>query len=176
MRFARRFAPKKLFRAFNHEVRLWQKLRHPGVFQGTGMMGSIPVNRYCRQHRKAYFTDGTPKTSEGIPLKKKSDTAPIWICRQVFRYWHCASVVRFDGKREAGCLNCLCDFCPRLMSKHLFRSGSCLTGQGLYMWDGLRDVRIGGSLGKKTARQHIVREVGGRIVFIQLRDERVWYV
>ena len=44
------------------------------------------------------------------------------------------------------------------------------------MWDGLRDVRIGGSLGKKTARQHIVREVGGRIVFIQLRDERVWYV
>ena len=77
-------------------------------------------------------------------MPKPKDLEPEWLQLRIIRCWHCACVVRFDDKREAGCLNCLCDFCPRLKSKQFFRIGSCLPGQGLYMWDGGRDVRIDG--------------------------------
>ena len=128
------------------------------------MLNAVPVDRVCIQHQKKGFTrDCTLRTSEGTPVRRSTDPTPRWIDYRVFRCWHCASVIRFEDKREAGCLNCLCDFCPRLKSRHYFRVGSCRPGQGLYKWDGPCNVKIGGGRIKKA---HCVREVGGQVVFI----------
>ena len=174
--FCKTVRPTKLFWIFNHEVGLWQSLRHPNVFRDRGIMKLLPANRYCRQHRKDFFTpDYTFVTSTGAPMKIERNRAPMWNRIRVYRCWHCACVVRFNDKREAGCLNCLCDFCPRLESKHYFRSGRCLPGQGLYMWDGEADIRIDESYAKKPL--YIVLELEGQIVRVRrFLDDRIWYV
>lgn len=133
--FCKTVRPTKLFRSFRQELGLWDFLRHPGVFQRRqGMMESVPVSRSCCQHQKDCFTrDYTLRTGEETPVRISRDRTPRWLLYRIFRCWHCASVIRFDDKWEAGCMNCLCDFCPRFMSNHYFRAGSCRPGQGLYM-------------------------------------------
>lgn len=174
--FCKTVRPTKLFQIFNHDVGLWQSLRHPNAFGDRGMMNAVPVNRYCRQHRKDFFTqDYSFITSTGALMKKERNLSPRWNKIQIFRCWHCACVVRFNDKREAGCLNCLCDFCPRLKSKHYIRAGFCLPGQGLYVWDGQEDIKLDKSYGKE--RTHVVLESGGQIVLVPpFLDDRIWYV
>lgn len=176
--FCKTIRPNKFFRNLRHEVELWYSLRHPTIFRDMGVMNSVPVDRFCIQHWKDYFTRVyTIRTSKGTPVRISRDPTPRWIQCRIFRCWHCASVSMFDEKREAGCLNCLCDFCPRLKSKHLIRADSCRPGQGLYMWDGLVNVKIGGSCIRKKVREHSIREVGGQVVRIKrfLGDEIYYF-
>ncbi len=85
-------------------------------------------------------------------------------------------MIRFDDKREAGCLSCLCDFCPRLKVPQYFRTGSCRAGEGLYKWDGLCNVKIGEGR-KKKIRVLCVREAGGRVVpVLKVLEDRMYYV
>ena len=179
--FCKTVRPVKQFRGYRHGLGLWYCLRHPGVFQRcSDMMTAVPVDRFCNRHRKDCFTrDYTLRTSEGTPVRRSKDPTPRWIQLRIFRCWHCASVIGFDDKREAGCLNCLCDFCPRLKCKHFFRVGSCRPSEGLYMWDGpcnVSNLKIGGRI-KKTVKRPCVREVGGRVVVINgpLGDD-IYYV
>ena len=114
------------------------------------------------------------RTSEGTPAGRW-DRTPTWLACQVFRYWHCASVIRFDDKREAGCLNCMCDFCPRLKVPRYFRTGFCRAGEGLYKWDGLCNVKIGEGR-KKKIRVLCVREAGGGVVpVLKVLEDRMYY-
>ena len=138
-------------------------------------MTAVPVDLYCRQHRKDFFTKrATLRTSSGAPMAKTRDPTPRWLYCQIIRCWHCACVIiRLDDKHEAGCLNCLCDFCPRLKSKHYFRAGACRPGQGLYMWDGPDS----GSRSKKMVRARTIREVGGQVVGVsRVCEDVIWYV
>lgn len=172
--FCKTVRPTKMFRKFRHELGLCDCLRHPGVFQRRpGKMKSIPLVRFCIQHQKDNFTrDHTLRTSEGIPVIHPSCPTPRWLTYQVCRCWHCGSIIRFDDKQKAGCLNCRCDFCPRIHVEHYFRADPCEQGQGLYKWDGLCDVKIGRGR-KKTIRAFCVREVGGGIVPIYTMPEEV---
>lgn len=165
--FCKTVRPKNQFLDFRHELGIWDNLRHPSVFRQKypDLIGWDPVNRYCCQHRKNYFSRNYPiRTSDGrIPGGLREDQTPRWLICQVFRCWHCASVIRVDDKRKAGCLNCLCDFCPRLKRFHHFRVGTCQPGQGQYKWEGLCDVKIGKGQ-KKKIRGLCVREIGGQVV------------
>lgn len=64
-----------------------------------------------------------------------------------------------DNARKAGCLNCLCDVCPRQITEHYYRVGPRRrTSQGLYIWDGL----MPGKQGDGTVSMfRAVREVDG---------------
>lgn len=161
---------KKKFLVLTHELGIWDYLKHPGIFRQKypGLIDWNPVNRYCSQHRENYFSRNYPvRTTNGrIPRGLQENPIPIWIQCQVLRCWHCASVIRVDDERKAGCLNCLCDFCPRLKTFHFFRVGTCKPGQGQYKWEGMFDVRIGKGQ-KKKSKGVCVREVGGQIVPIR---------
>ena len=173
--FCKTVRPTKMFRSLRHELGLWDCLRHPGVFQSfPGMMKMVPVSRLCCQDRKDYFTrHDTLRTSDGTPVRISKDHTPRWLLCRVHRCWHCASLIRFGDKRKAGCLNCLCDFCPRFSEDHYFRSSFCRPDQGLYKWDG----RCNAKICKKTVRTFCVREVGGRIVPVGvLSGKEVYYV
>lgn len=155
MRFAKQFARQDSSGLSNMTLDY-------GIVCGTRLF----FYRYSSQHRKYFFRrDYTLRSNKGAPVKLSRDPTPRWIQYRILRCWHCACVIRFDDKREAGCLNCLCDFCPRLKSKHYFRAGSCRPSQGLCMWDGPWNVR---SCNKKTVRLHAIHEVGGQIVRVKL--------
>ena len=106
--FCKTVRPKKQFLDFRHELGIWDCLRHPGVFRQNypGLMGWNPVNRYCVQHRKNYFSRNYPvRISDGqVPEVLRRSPRPRWLGCQVFRCWHCASVIRVDDQRKAGCL------------------------------------------------------------------------
>lgn len=157
--------PIRHFRAFNHGVGIWQSLRYPSVLRDRGMMTGFAIDRYCRLPRKCIFTrDYTFRTSKGTRIPKPRNRPPGLISLRAIRCWHCVWVIRFDDKREAGCLNCLFDFCPRLPSRQFFRIGPCLPGQGLFIWNGPGDVIKDESCDKKRTRLLVIHEVGGQIV------------
>ena len=170
--------PKKKFRNFTHELGIWDYLRHPGLFRQKypGLIGRNPVNRYCWQHRTNYFSRNYPvRTTDGhIPGGLREDPIPRWIKCRVLRCWHCASVIRVDDEWKAGCLDCLCDFCPRLKTFHFFRVGTCQPGQGQYKWEGIFDVKIGKGQKKKSSTV-CVREVGGQLVPVaHVREQTIF--
>lgn len=119
--FCKTVRPIRHFRTFNHEVGIWQSLRHPSVFRDRGMMRAFPVDRYCRLHRKCLFTrDYTFRKSKGTPIPKTRDRPPGWLSPRVIRCRHCACVIRFDDKREGRMLELPMRFLPSIAVETIF--------------------------------------------------------
>lgn len=128
----------KDFRDVSHTF--WQNWLHPHSFRDCGMTRRAPLGRFCYRHRKDFFEElNAPiKVNEGVKFAREP-SYPCWTRVVLLRCWHCARIVAADDNaRKAGCLNCLCDVCPRQITEHYYRVGPRRPmSQGLYMWDGL---------------------------------------
>lgn len=117
--------------------------------------------RFCTSHRKLLFSGGPNALPEKSRMRFQTDTVPWprWTCAQVLRCWHCGLLVPEADLRTRGCLQCLCDVCPRLIWMHYFRVGPCVpNGGGQYKYDLCRkNVWLPG--GKHRGKRFVV-EVG----------------
>lgn len=120
------------------------------------MLTAPPWNRFCTAHRKLLFSGGPNALPEKSPMRFRTNTVPWpqWTCAQVLRCWHCGHLVSEGDLRETGCLQCLCDLCPRQECRHYFRTGPCAPGGGQYKYDLCRPPH-----GKHGGKRYVV-EVG----------------
>lgn len=140
------------------------RFRHKFGFQQGDCLSIINApssRRFCTAHRHLLFTGGPNALPEKSPMRFRTDTfpSPRWTGAQVLRCWHCGHIVPEGDLREAGCLQCLCDICPRDVWVHYFRTGPCTPGGGQYKYDLCRkDVW---RPGVKHRMNRFVIEVGG---------------
>lgn len=138
------------------------RFRHNFGFQGgrLSIINAASSRRFCTAHRNLLFTGGPNALPQKSPMRFRTETlSPQWTGAQVLRCWHCGHIVPEGDLREAGCLQCLCDICPRDIWVHYFRTGPCKPGGGQYKYDLCRkDVW---RPGVKHRMNRFVIEVGG---------------
>lgn len=130
---------REILKMGNISIRLLDRLRSkPGE-----MMTHDPMERYCIAHRKDMFRDRNALVGKSsLDFEPAPMSRPRWAVFRVLRCWHCARCIAEDDLRKAGCLHCLCDFCPRFASNQYFRSGPCVPGGGQYRYDFTRDTGV----------------------------------
>lgn len=147
--FCKTVRKRKLFR----DVQEWTlfsiegkslHLRHRfGSAPVWGMMTHPPNIRWCRVHNKDRFSSlRTLEEKSSGPFLREPTTRPRWTRFQVLRCWHCAQCIPDEDGRKTGCLQCLCDFCPRLVDFHHFRTGACEPEGGQYRYEFVRQYEI----------------------------------
>lgn len=132
---------------------------------------SVPFER---KHRKEFF-DETRRGNKRVPMKLARGGRPCWTRFLVLRCLHRAHVISADDIREAGCLNSMCNVCPRKATEHFYRVGPCRQDRGRYMWDYKRRSWKIGRMGFERSPLLYVREVGGRLLAIDtFRPKYLW--
>lgn len=115
--------------------RLWDR---PG-FRSMQMTREIPFARYCANHRASFFRRPSAHLSEKTTIPVQVDPFPMarWATFQVLRCFHCARCVEDNDTRGAGCAQCMCNVCPRLITQHSLGFGRrWWMWEGRYVWDG----------------------------------------
>lgn len=122
------------------DASLYHRLWDRRGFRSMQMTREIPFARYCANHRASFFRGpaGSGHLGEKTATPVEVDPFPMarWATFQVLRCFHCARCVRDNDTRGAGCAQCMCNVCPRLITQHSLRFGRRWMWEGRYMWDG----------------------------------------
>lgn len=142
-------------------------LRHKlGSAPEWGMMTYSPMGRWCKAHNKdRYSTLSTLRKKSLGGFLLDGSPRPRWTRFQVLRCWHCAQCIPDNDVRTNGCLQCLCDFCPRFDDWHYFRAGPCEPGEGQYKYEFVRKSTgqtPSGPRGPCPIEMRFVAEVGSK--------------
>lgn len=123
---------------------LYHRLFDRRGFRSMHMTREIPFARYCADHRVLFFrgTSGGAHLNEKTSTPVEVDPFPMarWATFQVLRCFHCGRCVRDNDVRGAGCAQCKCEVCPRLITQHSLRFGRRSMWEGTHVWDGPESV------------------------------------
>lgn len=131
-----------------------------------GMMSYPPMARWCIAHNRDRFSSLAALHEKSVgEFRLDPSPLPRWTKLQVLRCWHCARCIPDTDLSETGCLQCRCDFCPRLEDVHYFRAGPCGPGEGQYRYDFVRRYKTLPHIpndGPNRKERRLVAEIGSK--------------